>query len=121
MADSILKDFCYKHIVREDLLAYIRNDLGGDPNNFWLPNIDREAILGRLESGMAAATAPVIRNLERSNFISDLPPNYAKRGWGGIALKNYRFPWDRAFEIGVDIQLGEFTEPHERVLGVYYQ
>ena len=121
VADSILKDFCYKHIVREDLLAYIRNDLGGDPNNFWLPNIDREAILGRLESGMAAATAPVIRNLERSNFISDLPPNYAERGWGGIALKNYRFPWDRAFEIGVDIQLGEFTEPHERVLGVYYQ
>ena len=121
VADSILKDFCYKHIVREDLLAYIRNDLGGDPNNFWLPNIDREAILGRLESGMAAATAPVIRNLERSNFISDLPPNYAERGWGGIALKNYRFPWDRAFEIGVDIQLGEFTEPHERVRGVYYQ
>lgn len=36
----------------------------------------------------------MIRNLERSNFISDLPPNYAERGWGGIALKNYRFPWD---------------------------
>jgi len=121
VADSILKDFCYKHIVREDLLAYIRNDLGGDPNNFWLPDIDREAILDRLERGMAEAAAPVIANLERSNFISDLAPNYAERGWGGIALENYRFPWDRAFEIGMDIRLGETTEPHKKLLGFYYQ
>ena len=70
---------------------------------------------------MAAATAPVIENLERSNFISALAPNYAERGWGGIALENYRFPWDRAFEIGMDIKLGEFTEPHAQMLGVYYQ
>ena len=121
VADSILKDFCYKHIVREDLLAYIRNDLGGDPNNFWLPDIDRKAILDRLEQGMAEATAPVRRNLERSNFISDLAPNYAERGWGGIALENYRFPWDRAFEIGMDIRLGEITAPHKKLLGLYYQ
>lgn len=121
VADSILKDFCYKHIVREDLLAYIRNDLGGDPNNFWLPDIDRKAILDRLEQGMAEAAAPVRRNLERSNFISDLPPNYAERGWGGIALENYRFPWDRAFEIGMDIRLGEITAPHKKLLGLYYQ
>ena len=123
VADSILKDFCYKHIVREDLLAYIRNDLGGDPNNFWLPDIDREAILDRLEQGMAEATAPVRRNLERSNFITALPPTreYAERGWGGIALENYRFPWDRAFEIGMDIRLGEITEPHKKLLGLYYQ
>ena len=32
LADSILKDFCYKNVVREDILAYVRNDLGGDPN-----------------------------------------------------------------------------------------
>ncbi len=39
--------------------------------------------------------ASVVKNLERSNFISSLEP-YAERGWGGIALENYRFPWDRA-------------------------
>ena len=123
VADSILKDFCYKRIVREDLLAYIRNDLGGDPNNFWLPDIDRKAILDRLEQGMAEATAPVRRNLERSNFITALPPTreYAEQGWGGIALENYRFPWDRAFEIGMDIRLGEITAPHKKLLGFYYQ
>ncbi len=123
LADSILKDFCYKNVVRDDILAYVRNDLNGSADNFWTPDIDREAILARLESGMETAMAPVIQNLERSNFVSALPSRqpYAERGWGGIAVENYRFPWDRAFEIGMDIQLGDFTEPHKQVLGVYYQ
>lgn len=120
LADSVIKDFCYKHVVREDLLAYIRNDLGGDPNNFWQPAIDRAAVQERLEAGMAKATADVVENLERSNFVSDLEP-MDLRGWGGIELTNYRFPWDRAFEIGMDIQLGAFTEPHREFLGFYYQ
>ena len=120
LADSVIKDFCYKHVVREDLLAYIRNDLGGDPNNFWQPAIDRAAVQERLEAGMAKATADVVESLERSNFVSDLEP-MDLRGWGGIELTNYRFPWDRAFEIGMDIQLGAFTEPHREFLGFYYQ
>lgn len=120
LADSVIKDFCYKHVVREDLLAYIRNDLGGDPNNFWQPATDRAAVQERLETGMAKATADVVENLERSNFVSDLEP-MDLRGWGGIELTNYRFPWDRAFEIGMDIQLGAFTEPHREFLGFYYQ
>ncbi len=120
LADSVIKDFCYKHVVREDLLAYIRNDLGGDPNNFWQPATDRAAVQERLEAGMAKATADVVENLERSNFVSDLEP-MDLRGWGGIELTNYRFPWDRAFEIGMDIQLGAFTEPHREFLGFYYQ
>lgn len=120
LADSVIKDFCYKHVVREELLGYIRNDLGGDPNNFWAPEIDLAAVQARLESGMAAAAGDVVRNLERSNFISSLEP-YEERGWGGIQLDNYRFPWDRAFEIGMDIRLGAFTEPHKQVMGVYYQ
>ena len=123
VADSILKDFCYKNIVRNDILAFVRNDLAGNADNFWVPDIDREAILERLEAGMAEAAAPVIENLERSNFISALPSagEYAERGWGGVELTTYRFPWDRAFEIGMDIQLGDFTEPHQSFLGIYYQ
>lgn len=120
VADSILKDFCYKNVVRNDILTYVRDELGGNADNFWMPDIDREAVLERLENGMVAATADVIENLERSNFISALEP-YTERGWGGVELTNYRFPWDRAFEIGLDIQLGEFTEPHKQVLGIYYQ
>lgn len=44
LADSVLKDFCYKNVVREDLIAYVRNDLGGNPDNFWQPVIDLEAV-----------------------------------------------------------------------------
>ena len=109
LADSILKDFCYKGVVRNDLLSYIRNELGGDPNNFWFPELDREDLLSRLEEGMEKETAPVIRNLERSRFLSSLEEDPEERHWGGIALENYRFPWDRAFEIGMDIRLGAFT------------
>ncbi len=98
-------------------------ELQGNADNFWTPDIDREAVLDRLETGMAEAAAPVIENLERSNFISALPPaeEYAERGWGGVALEDYSFPWDRAFEIGMEIRLGDFTEPHESFLGVYYK
>ena len=112
LADSVLKDFCYKGVVRNELLACIRNDLGGDPNNFWSPALDREDLLRRLEEGMERETAPVIRNLERSSFLSSIPPDGEpeERHWGGVALENYRFPWDRAFEIDMDIRLGEFTD-----------
>jgi len=66
---------------------------------------------------------PVIENLEQSNFISALPSarEYAERGWGGVQTAGYYFPWDRAFEIEMEILLGEFTEPHEKMLGIYYK
>ena len=124
LADSILKDFCYKNVVREDLLAYIRNGLGASPDNFWNPDTDRETILRRLEQGMEAAARSVVKNLERSNCIVSLDrsaENGGLAGWGGVELSNYRFPWDRAFEIGMDIEVGDFTKPHKSVLGVYYQ
>lgn len=123
LADSILKDFCYKHIVRNDILNFVRGDLAGNADNFWQPDIDREKILLRLQRGMDAAVEPVIENLERSNFISALPSTreYAERGWGGVRTAEYYFPWDRAFEIEMEILLGEFTEPHEKMLGIYYK
>lgn len=66
---------------------------------------------------------PGDRNLERSNFISSLSATreYAERGWGGVELTGYGFPWDRAFEISMEIRLGAFTEPHKALLGIYYK
>ena len=46
---------------------------------------------------------------------------YAERGWGDVWLDGYDFPWDRAFEIGMEIRLGAFTEPHKALLGIYYK
>ena len=37
VADSILKDFCYKNVVRDDILTYVREDLGGNADNFLDP------------------------------------------------------------------------------------
>lgn len=123
LADSVLKDFCYKHIVRNDILNFVRGDLAGNADNFWQPPLDLDAIQTRLESGMDVAVQPVIENLERSNMISALAParEYAERGWGGVETAGYYFPWDRAFEIEMEIFLGEFTEPHEALWGVYYK
>lgn len=118
LADSIIKDFCYRNVVREDVAACVRDELGGNANNFWQPQIDIQRVADLLTRRMDEETVEVLRNLERSNFISSLEP-YAERGWGGIELENYRFPWDRAFEIGMDIRLGDFTEPHEKVLNWY--
>ena len=112
LADSVLKDFCYKGVVRYDLLGYIAPPLNGRADNFWDPELDREDLLRRLEKGMKKETGPVIRNLEKSSFLSAVSAGGGaeERHWGGVALENYRFPWDRAFEIGMDIRLGEFRE-----------
>ncbi len=118
VADSVIKDFCYRNIVRDDVAACVRDELGGNANNFWQPGIDRQRVIDLLTRRMVEETADEVKNLERSNFISSLEP-YEERGWGGVGLESYRFPWDRAFEIGMDIRLGDFTEPHEKMLGWY--
>ena len=117
LSDSVLKDFAYKHVVRPDLLTYVR-DSGASPDNFWSPKADVEDFTAVMAAGMEKATAPLRKNLEQSNFIVSLEP-YQEAGWGGVALANYRFPWDRAFEIAMDIKLGAFTEPHKKAFGVY--
>lgn len=123
LADSILKDFCYKNVVREDILSYVRNELGGDANNFCQPELDRAAIVERLASGMEAATAPVLKNLEHSNLLASLDSNGAASlaGWGAVSLSNYRFPWERAFEIDMDMDISSPVHPHKDILGIYYQ
>lgn len=108
LADSILKDFCYKNVVRNELLTYVRGDLAGNADNFWNPDIDREAIQARLEQGMEASTRKALKNLEKSRFLASLAP-YGELGWGKVTLSGYRFPWDRAFEISMDITLAPFT------------
>jgi len=123
LADSVIKDFCYKNAVRGEILAYVREELGGSADNFWTPPLDLQDVTLRLEEGMETAAEPVIRNLERSNLITEGAAlrggTEGLAGWGGIELSGYRFPWDRAFEITMEISLGPLTEPHEQRFGVW--
>ena len=42
-------------------------------------------------------------------------------GWGAVSLSNYRFPWYRAFEIDMDLDIAPLTQPHKDILGIYYR
>ena len=74
-----------------------------------MPPLELDALQSFLETRMEESSKPVLRNLERSAMISGLAP-YEELGWGTLALSHYRFPWDRAFEIGMDIEVGGFRE-----------
>ena len=117
VAEAILLDFCYRNTVRDDLSAYVREQ-GGDPNNFYAPAIDLEAVRKKLESGMAESSKAVLKNLERSNLITSLEAFDASggtegmMGWGKVTLSNWSFPWQRVFEVRMDLSLGSLTKPH---------
>lgn len=117
LADVIIKDICYRNIVRAETADKV-TEMGGNPDNFNTPAIDQTAVLDFAVGRMEEETESVIENLEQSNFIASLEP-YSERGWGGIELENYRFPWSRTFELTMDVMAGRSTEPHENILGIY--
>ena len=117
LADVIIKDICYRNIVRAETAAKV-TEMGGNPDNFRTPVINETAVLDFAVGRMEEETESVIANLEHSNFISSLEP-YSERGWGGIELENYRFPWSRTFEMTMDVMTGSSSEPHESILGIY--
>ena len=93
-------------------------EAGGDPNNFYAPAIDLEAARKKLEQGMDISTKSVLKNLSSSNLIVSLEQYEASAGkegvmgWGGISLANWRFPWQRVFEVRMDLTLEPLTKPH---------
>jgi hypothetical protein len=111
LTDSIVKDFCYRNTVREDLVSYVRDTLNGSPDNFWQPAIDENAVRLRLRDGMDDGSAAVLKNFASSNLIASLEP-YAELGWGKLTLTDFSFPWDRVFEIRMTIGVGSFASPH---------
>lgn len=102
LSDSVIKDFAYRNTVRNDLYAYVRDELGGSPDNFYLPEIDRTSVLSALEADMAASAAPVLANFSGGKILVDLSP-WTEIDCGTLTLSNYRFPWNRVFEIGMEI------------------
>jgi len=103
LSDSVIKDFAFRNTVRNDLYAYVRDELGGSPDNFYRPEIDRAQVLSVLEADMAASAAPVLANFSSGKILVGLSP-WVESGCGTLTLSNYCFPWNRVFEIGMDIR-----------------
>lgn len=110
MADVLIKDLCYRTVVRAETAQYVR-DMNGNPDNFFDPEIDESAVLDYTLERMDDLTPEVMDNLRESNFITSLEP-YAEAGWGGIELTDYRFPWHRTFELAFNVNVGNATEVH---------
>lgn len=102
LSDSVIKDFAYRNTVRNNLYVYVRDELGGSPDNFYRPEIDRGLVLSALEADMAASAAPVLSNFSSGKILVSLSP-WTETACGTLMLSNYRFPWNRVFEIGMDI------------------
>lgn len=102
LSDGVIKDFAFRNTVRNDLYAYVREELKGSPDNFYRPEIDRAAVLSRLEADMEASAAPVLANFSGGKIITSLSP-WAEEECGTLTVSGYRFPWNRVFEIGMDI------------------
>ena len=108
LADSVIKDFCYKHAVRDQVIARVREQQG-NPDNFWEPRLDTEALRGFLTERMDAAIGDVVKNLEKSGMIASLTP-YEERTWGALTAGGFTFPWDRAFEIDMELGTGAWKK-----------
>ena len=67
---------------------------------------------------MAESTKAVLKNLNHSHLIISLKEFEASggteglAGWGNLDLENWRFPWQRVFEVRMDMTIGELTKPH---------
>ena len=106
---SLVLDMGYKHLVRPELLPYVREQ-GGTPDNFCAGAVSTEELIPWLTKKMDKACAPLLRNLSASNYLTDLSGSLS--GWGGVALENWRFPWQRAFEVRMDIRLAAPESAH---------
>ncbi len=102
LSDSVIKDFAFRNTVRNDLYAYVRDELGGSPDNFYRPEIDRTLVLSALEADMAVSAAPVLANFSGGKILMSLSP-WMEADCGTLTLSDYRFPWNRVFEIGMEI------------------
>lgn len=105
MTDAVVRDFCYVGEVRDKVSAKITDSLGGKTANFYEPPIDVSAITDYMSGLMAKKSAPVLKNLERSEYVSSLS-GYETSAWEKVELCNFNFPWNRAFEIRMDILIG---------------
>ena len=116
MIASVVLDLAYKNDVRLDVIAQAQK-LKGDANNFYAPPIDLDKLNTTLTDGMAKSAKPLLKNLADSHLLIGLDGSAdSAAGWGDITLTNWRFPWNRAFEVRMDIGVSGLTATSENSL-----
>lgn len=124
LTESLVLDMAYKHVVRNQVIATVRDTLSGDANNFYAPPIDLNAVTKTLSDGMEKAAAPILKNLSHSNLLVSLNEADGESGanlagWGKVSLSEWSFPWSRAFEVRMRIDVNDLTKPHKKLLGLF--
>ena len=102
IADVLISDICYRNSLRYSMDSYVKNELGGDYNNFYSPKIDIEKAVNYGAANIEQLSAPLIEALQGGSFVSDLDP-YTETSWKPFRLTAFRFPWYRTFECSFGI------------------
>lgn len=97
LADSLIKDICYKSYAKIELDKYIRGELGGDPDNFCRSGTDAADVLAKARELLDAGAEDVLDNLAHSAYLTDLDGGIA--GFGTLSISELSFPWLRIFEL----------------------
>ena len=103
LADSLLKDLCYKNQAKVSTILYVKDTLKGDPDNFCNTGTDPEAVLEKTAQYLEKDAGDVLKNLSRSTMLTDLEGGTA--GLGSLSLSDFSFPWQRVFEIRMTIHV----------------
>ena len=100
LADSLVKDICYKNQAKIQTTVYVRDTLQGDPDNFRRTGTAEEDVLPQAEAYLREAAGDVLRNLARSAMRTDAAGTPG--GFGSLTIGKVSFPWLRVFEIRME-------------------
>ena len=100
LADSLVKDICYKNQAKIQTTVYVRDTLQGDPDNFRRTGTAEEDVLPQAEAYLREAAGDVLQNLARSAMRTDAAETLG--GFGSLTIGKVSFPWLRVFEIRME-------------------
>ena len=100
LADSLVKDICYKNQAKIQTTVYVRDTLQGDPDNFCRTGTAEADVLPQAEADLREAAEDVLQNLSRSAMRTDTAGTLG--GFGSLTIGKVSFPWLRVFEIRME-------------------
>lgn len=100
LADSLVKDICYKNQAKIQTTVYVRDTLQGDPDNFCRTGTAEADVLPQAEADLREAAEDVLQNLSRSAMRTDAAGTLG--GFGSLTIGKVSFPWLRVFEIRME-------------------